>query len=402
VRARVLIPLAALLALAACGGDGRQASATTTTATTRAATTPDAGARAAARPRLVRVGRFDNPVYVTAPAGDRRRVFVVEQRGVVRVVRGGRTLGQPFLDISDRVRSGGEQGLLSIAFAPDYARTGRLYVDYTDRSGNTVVAEYRRSGADADRADPGTAREVLTQRQPEENHNGGQLQFGPDGLLYIGLGDGGGADDQHGRRGNAQDLGTMLGKILRIDPRPDGGQPYGIPGDNPFRGRAGARPEIYAYGLRNPWRFSFDRRTGDLTIGDVGQGEVEEIDFRRRGTGRGVNFGWRPFEGSRRNFDEPAPGAVMPALEYSHGGGRCSVTGGYVVRDRALRGLVGRYVFGDYCTGELTSTRLRLPRAAGTRGLGLQVPSLTSFGEDGRGRVYAASADGPVYRLATG
>ncbi|HEY8638546.1 MAG TPA: PQQ-dependent sugar dehydrogenase, partial [Solirubrobacteraceae bacterium] len=297
--------------------------------------------------RLVSIGRFSAPLYVTAPPGDTRRVFVVEQAGVIRVVRGGKTLGTPFLDIRNRVASGGERGLLSMAFAPDYARSGRFYVDYTDRNGNSRVVEYRR--ATADRANPRSARRVLLQTQPEANHNGGQLQFGPDGLLYIGFGDGGGGNDQHGTRGNAQDLGSLLGKILRIDPRARGRRPYSIPSSNPFVRRSGARGEIYAYGLRNPWRFSFDRSTGDLTIGDVGQDDVEEVDFARRGRARGVNYGWRPFEGRRQNFNEPAPGAVFPVITHTHAAGWCSVTGGYVVRDHALGALVGRYVYGDYC-----------------------------------------------------
>jgi glucose/arabinose dehydrogenase len=337
---------------------------------------------------------------VTAPPGDRRRVFVVEQEGRIRVVRGGRILRRPFLDIAGRVSAGGERGLLSVAFAPDYARSRRFYVYYTDNDGHTRVVEYRR--ATPDRANPGSARLVLFQRQPEANHNGGLVVFGPDRLLYIGLGDGGGADDQHGSRGNGQDLGTLLGKILRIDPRPAGGRPYRIPRSNPFLGRAGARGEIYSYGLRNPWRFSFDRRTGDLSIGDVGQGAIEEVDFVRRGRGRGANFGWRPFEGRRRNFEnENAPGHVPPVLQLSHDAGNCSITGGYVVRDRRLRGLFGRYVYGDFCVGRIRSARLRIPSARdfGTvRGL-RRVPSLSSFGEDALGRVYVTSLDGPVYRI---
>src|SRR4051812_3237456 len=341
------------VSLAACGGGSDPAPARTEAAPVPART-------AATGVRLVAVGRFDQPLYVTAPPGDRRRIFVVGQGGKVWVVRGGRRLAQPFLDVSSRVRAGGEQGLLGLAFAPDYASSGRFYVDYTDTDGNTRIVEYRR--ASADRADPSSARQLLFQEQPEPNHNGGQLAFGPDGLLYIGLGDGGGADDQHGERGNAQSLGTWLGKILRIDPRH--GSPYAVPASNPFAGRAGAKAEIYAYGLRNPWRFSFDRSTGDLTIGDVGQDVVEEIDFVRRGRGRGANFGWRPFEGRRSNFDEPAPGAIAPVIQQFHSDGNCSITGGYVVRDRSLPALRGRYVFADYCRGQLLSARLRAGRAA--------------------------------------
>ena len=233
----------------------------------------------------------------------------------------------------------------------------------------------------------------------ESNHNGGLLLFGPDGLLHVGTGDGGGAGDRHGPRGNAQDLGSLLGKLLRIDPRRSGARAYRVPPSNPFTGRSGARGEIYAYGLRNPWRFSFDRRTGDLAIGDVGQNAIEEIDFVRRGRGRGANFGWRPFEGrSRFAPGESAPGHVPPVIERRHSSGWCSITGGVVVRDPRLR-LFGRYLFGDFCKGRIVSARLRVPQARGIRPTSMSVRSLSSFGEDARGRVYAVSLAGPVYRL---
>jgi glucose/arabinose dehydrogenase len=335
---------------------------------------------------------------VTAPAGDRRRVFVVEQGGKIRVLRDGRTLGKPFLDLSDKTSAGGERGLLSMAFAPDYARSGLFYVDYTDTDGNTRVVEYRRRSADE--ADPGSARQVLFQRQPEPNHNGGLLLFGPDDLLYVGLGDGGGGGDRHGPIGNAQSLGTWLGKILRIDPRRSGSRPYSVPSSNPFAGRRGARPEIYSYGLRNPWRFSFDRRTGDLTIGDVGQNEIEEIDFVRRGRGRGANFGWRVFEGRTRYTEgERAPGAIMPVITESHSDGNCSITGGVVIRDPKLPAWRGRYVFGDLCRGVLQTAVLSEGRARRVMDRDHRVDNLSSFGEDASGRVYAVSLDGPVYRL---
>ncbi len=348
--------------------------------------------------KLTRVGSFDSPVFVTQPRGERRRLFVVEQGGTIRVVRDGRALERPFLDVSDRVVSGGEQGLLSMAFAPDYAESGRFYVYYTDRDGDTRVVEYRR-GSSPDRADPGSARQVLFQSQPESNHNGGLLLFGPDGLLYVGLGDGGGGGDQHGRVGNAQNLGTLLGKILRIDPRPAGGDPYRVPGDNPFVGRAGAKPAIWSWGLRNPWRFSFDRATGALAIGDVGQDAFEEVSFVRRGDGRGANFGWRAWEGnSRYDADLTVASHVRPALTYGRARG-CSVTGGYVIRDPRLPALGGRYVYGDFCEGRLRTARLRPGGASAQSSLGLRVGSLSSFGEDDRGRVYVVSLAGPVYRL---
>ena len=362
----------------------------------------DARAQGGPDVRLARVGTFAQPLYVAAAPGDRRRIYVVEQGGRVRVVRGGRTLRAPFLDISDQVTAGGEQGLLSIAFPPDHRRTGLFYVYFTDREQQQRVVEYRRTSPD--RADAGSARLVMRMADPEPNHNGGNLQFGPDGLLYIATGDGGGADDRHGPRGNAQDLGSLLGKLLRIDPRPAGGGSYRVPASNPFAGREGLRGEIYSYGLRNPWRFSFDRATGDLTIGDVGQNVVEEIDFVRRGRGRAANFGWRPLEGRRRNVaGETAPGAVPPVLQKSHAAGWCSITGGYVIRDPGLRALRGRYVYGDFCRGQVRVATLRTTGARRDRALGVpRVDSLSSFGEDARGRIYVVSLAGPVYRLAAG
>jgi glucose/arabinose dehydrogenase len=383
----VLVALLVLFAaLGACG------SAPAGDATT-------AARAAAAGVKLTQIGDFSSPTYVAQAPGDPTRLFVLEQAGRIVVVRDGQTLDRPFLDISAKDKSVDEQGLLGLAFAPDYARSGRFYVDYTDVNGDTRIVEYRR-GASADRANPGSARQLIFQDQPESNHNGGQLAFGPDGLLYIGFGDGGGGDDQHGTIGNGQSLGTLLGKILRIDPRPRGRSPYRIPRDNPFVRRRGAKPAIYAWGLRNPWRFSFDRRTGDVVIGDVGQDHVEEVDFRTKGTARGVNFGWRAWEGTRREDPSLSPrGVVMPVLQYTHNGETCSVTGGYVVRDPRLPALNGRYVYGDFCQGDLLSAKLRQGGASARRSLGLHVSDLSSFGEDGAGRVYAVSLDGPVYRL---
>jgi glucose/arabinose dehydrogenase len=403
VRLRVILPAAGAVAalVLGCGGSdgGSAARATPTATTTQAPAEPTATATPAQRRgvRLVRIGTFNAPVFVTAPRGDRRVQFVVEQGGRIMVVRSGRKLATPFLDISGQVTSGGEQGLLSMAFAPDYASSGRFYVYFTDNGGDQRVVEYRR--ASADRADPGSARLVLEMADSESNHNGGLLLFGPGGHLYIGTGDGGGAGDRHGSRGNAQNLGSLLGKILRIDPRPSGGRAYSVPRSNPFVGRSNVRGEIYAYGLRNPWRFSFDRRTGDLSIGDVGQGDVEEIDFVR--SGRGKNFGWRPFEGRRRYTPgESASGHVRPVMQRFHDDGYCSITGGVVVRDRGVPGLYGRYVFGDFCVGRIESAKLGPGRATRQRRTRLRVPMLSSFGEDARGRVYATSLDGPVFRIA--
>ena len=405
VRRLSLLLLLVAFALAACGGGDDDA---TPQAETAAVQTENASGEAPAqgaqsgRLRLVPIGRFASPVAVTSPPGDRRRVFVVEQGGRIRVVRGGKVQARPFLDVSRQIVSGGEQGLLGLAFAPDYATSRRFYVNYTNRSGDTRIVEYTTSSGDPEVADPRSARVLIAQDQPEPNHNGGQLAFGPDDLLYIGLGDGGGGNDQHGERGNAQNRGVLLGKLLRIDPRAEGDRPYRIPRDNPFAGQAGAKGEVYSYGLRNPWRFSFDRSTGDLVIADVGQDEEEEIDFVRRGRGRGANFGWRPFEGRNRVFpDEDAPGHVKPVITKKHDDGYCSVTGGYVVRDPALRSLRGRYVYSDFCDGRIRSARLAGGRASGDRALDLpKLASVSSFGEDARGRLYVASLDGPVYRFA--
>jgi glucose/arabinose dehydrogenase len=358
-------------------------------------------APASAAVSLAPVGSFERPVHVAAPPEDHSRLMVVEQRGTIRVVRGGRTLPQPFLDITDRVSSGGERGLLSMAFAPSYATTGLFYVYYTDDQGDIRIEEYGSRGG-ADTADPSSARTLLDiPHRGASNHNGGQLQFGPDDLLYAGTGDGGLGNDAFR---NAQNRATLLGKLLRISPRPAGAAAYGIPRDNPFVSAAGVRPEIWSLGLRNPFRFSFDRATGDLTIGDVGQSAVEEVDFvpRSAGGGRGANFGWPVFEGNiyRSAYGAAPPGNVRPVLERLHGSsGICALTGGYVVRDPSLPSLLGRYVYGDNCAPPLRSARLGVPRAADDREVGLNVPGLSSFGEDASGCVYVASLDGAVSRL---
>jgi glucose/arabinose dehydrogenase len=356
---------------------------------------------ASASVRLVQLGRFDAPTYLTSPPGDRRRRFVVERAGRIRVMVGRRKLRAPFLDIRGQVQTGGESGLLSMAFAPDYARSRRFYVYYTDNSGFIRVEQYLRASSTPNRALPGSRRLLIRQPHHNFNHKGGQLQVGPDRMLYMGFGDGGGAGDPSR---NAQNRDRLLGKLLRVDPRVGGR--YHIPRSNPFVGRPG-RDEVYAYGLRNPWRFSFDRRSGHLTVGDVGQSEVEEIDFvrNRRGRGRaprgGYNFGWSVFEGRQRLRPGRAAGHWPPVIQHTHQGGYCTIIGGYVIRDRGLgRGLYGRYVYGDLCRSGLRSARLRPGRARSDRSLGLRVSQLVSFGEDARGRVYAVSLRGPVYRIA--
>ena len=296
--------------------------------------------------------------------------------------------------------TGGESGLLSMAFARDYSSSRRFWIYYTDRQGFIQVDQFRTSAGNRNVADPGSRRGVIRVAHHRFNHKGGQLQVGPDGALYAGFGDGGSGGDPDE---NAQNLSRMLGKLIRIRPAANGG--YTVPADNPFRGRSGALPEIYAYGVRNPYRFSFDRRRGHLTVGDVGQDEIEEIDYLPgRSGGRaprgGYNFGWDSFEGRNRYESGSAPGHVPPVLQHTHDAGFCSITGGYVIRDRSLgRGWTGRYVYSDYCDGRLRVAALRRPRSR-SRVTALRVSSLASFGEDGRGRVYAVSLGGPVYRLA--
>jgi glucose/arabinose dehydrogenase len=360
----------------------------------------DRGAGAVA---LKQIGSFDAPSYVENAPGARRLLFVVELPGTIRVLRGGKVLGRPFLDISDQVSSGGERGLFSVAFPPDYRKSRRFYVYYTNLEGDLRIDEFkRRRGSDV-RANEGSQRNLLTiPHRQFGNHNGGQLQFGPDGLLWLGTGDGGGAGDT---LDNARNLGALLGKLLRIDPTAKKGS-YAIPRSNPFLGQDGARPEIYAYGLRNPWRFSFDSATGALTIADVGQGAVEEVNVLSPDAARGANFGWPQFEGDQM-FDASRPGQdppTAPVHTYSsvEGSGNCSVTGGYVVHDPSLPALNGRYVYADLCGGELRSFVPGPSGASDDTGHGISVSTPTSFGEGRRGEIYVTSLDGPVFKLVSG
>ncbi len=364
--------------------------------------TAPSGAASVAQPAragrigLQRIGTFDQPVYATAAPGEPSRFFVVEKPGRIAVLVGGHRQAHPFLDLSGTVNSsGGEQGLLSVAFAPDYRTSGRFYVDYTDSSNNIRIVQFRRTSGDPNRADPSSARPVLTiDHHAETNHNGGQLQFGPEGDLYIGVGDGGSEGDPHNY---GQNTDVLQGKILRIAPGADGG--YSIPPGNPFAHGAGHRPEIWAYGLRNPWRFSFDRKTGDLIVADVGQDKYEEIDFARHGTGAGANYGWSIFEADSRYKPGSAPGAIRPVLVAPHSAGYCAIIGGYVVRDPALRSLDGRYLFGDNCRPQINSVLLSPGGARQNRPTGLSVDSLSAFGQDDAGHIYAVSLGGPVYRI---
>jgi glucose/arabinose dehydrogenase len=322
---------------------------------------------------------FDSPVYVTSAPGDPATLYVVEKTGAIKIVRNGAVAGT-FLDLHGRVSGGEEQGLLSVAFHPQYASNHLFYVDYTDTNGDTHVVEYKASNG---AAIPGSARQLLFVDQPYENHNGGQLQFDRHGFLYVGMGDGGSGGDPGNR---AQNLQSRLGKLLRINPT-----------------RKGSTWRIVGFGLRNPWRFSFDRANGNLWIGDVGQGSWEEVDYRSAAkVGRLANYGWSHFEG-KAVYDAAKPyvrkgDSVSPVVVYSHGGGNCSITGGYVYRGSAVPSDQGRYFYGDFCTGTVWSFkagngRLSAPRVEG------KVPDLSSFGEDGNGRLYATSLSGSLYGL---
>jgi len=371
-------------------------------------TQPDAsqGARPSNRNglRLKLIGHFDVPTFITGVPHDATRLVIVERRGTVRMIREGVRLREPFLSIPQLVGTDGERGLLSIAFTPDYKQSGIFYVYYTARNGALTIDEYHRSASDPDRADPRTRRLVMAVPHPNRTHNSGQLQFGPDGYLYAGTGDGGGVGD---RSGHAQDPRTPLGKILRFDPSGTAPRQRSSPPDNPYIGRREVPPEIWAKGFRNPWRFSFDQLSGDLLVADVGQNEIEEIDLLQHGKGGGQNFGWNECEGSqafpphgrpRRGCD--VPGTVKPVLEHSHAAGYCALIGGVVVRDRSLVGLYGRYIYGDLCQPQLRSAHIDPGGATADLPTGLKLDQVISFGQDSRGCVYVAQLSGRVYRIA--
>ena len=343
------------------------------------------------------VDNFASPVYLTSPPNDSARLFIVEQGGTIVIRRHDTTLTRPFLDVRGQIDAGGERGLLSVAFDPNYATSGRFFVYFTNTSGDIRVVRYNVS-SDPDSADEATADTTLKVAHPgQSNHNGGQLQFGPDGMLWIGTGDGGGGGDPDG---NGQDKHALLGKLLRLDV--SGASGYTIPADNPFKGDTSAREEIWSYGLRNPWRFSFDRQTGDLYIGDVGQNAWEEVDVAPVAVqrGRGVNYGWNIMEGKHCYPSDPCtnPGQ-LPWVDYQHAGGACSISGGYVYRGSAIPALVGHYLFADYCNGNVSSLAYPgttvVDRSAELR----PGDGVSSFGQDARGRVYAVSLEGPVYRF---
>jgi len=339
---------------------------------------------------------FSNPVYLAAPPGDTARLFVVEQAGRIRIVRGGQPLGTPFLDISARVTSGGERGLFSVAFHPNYAANGFFYVDYTDVNGDTQVERYTVSAADSDLADTASRTSILSVAQPYANHNGGLVMFGPDGMLYIGMGDGGLAGDPENR---AQNPDSLLGKLLRIDV--NGGDPYTSPPDNPYVGRPG-RDEIWAVGLRNPWRYAFDAPSGLLYIADVGQDHWEEVDVELASQG-GLNYGWRIMEGAHSYIPDPGNSSILEpaAVEYDHRSG-CSIIGGFVYRGTRSPALVGQYFFADLCGKWLRSFTYAdggvLTRTLWSPDVGPGTP--LSFGEDANRELYVLSAEGTVYRIA--
>ncbi|MBD0329187.1 MAG: PQQ-dependent sugar dehydrogenase [Thermoleophilia bacterium] len=327
------------------------------------------------------VSGLDRPLHLAAPRSEPTRLYVVEMAGRVRVVVGGRLRAEPFLDIRDLVSSGGERGLLSIAFHPRYGQNRRFYVNYTDARGDTRVVEYRSDGT---RALPGSRRELLHVPQPYSNHNGGQLAFGPDGRLWIGTGDGGSAGDP---LNVAQNMRSLLGKLLTL----------AVDRDNP-------RPRIAGLGLRNPWRFSFDRRTGDLYLGDVGQNRWEEVDYLpRRRLGRLQNYGWDVYEGRAVYERKPRNRAgvlVRPVRVYSLSGGHCAVSGGFVYRGSSLPRTRGRYFYGDTCSGSVWSFRMVRGKVRQHRRERFSVPRIVSFGEDARGELYLVSLSGSVYRLS--
>ena len=333
------------------------------------------------------------PVYVTSPPGD-SRLFIVEQPGRIRIVQNGQLLPTPFLDIISRVGSGGERGMLSLAFHPQYSTNGFLYVYFTATNGEIRIERFTATG---NTANPSTSKLILSVPHPRGNHNGGLALFGPDGMLYLGLGDGGGGGDPDL---NGQNENTLLGALLRIDV--NSGDPYGIPAGNPFIGRNDARPEVWDTGLRNPWRFAFDAQGGNLYIADVGQGELEEVNVVGA-TRAGVNYGWNIMEGTSCYNTSTCnkQGLELPVLEYRHLGNACSVTGGFVYRGTAIPEIAGHYFYGDYCAGFVKSFKFQNGSATEERTWEFgNIGNVLSFGQDSAGELYITSGNGTVYRIA--
>jgi hypothetical protein len=338
------------------------------------------------------VSGLQSPVHLSAPAGD-SRLFVVEQRGTIRIVKNGQLQSTPFLDVRP-IASGGERGLLSVAFHPAYASNGYFYVNYTDTNGHTRVERYHADPA-SDVADQGSAKLILAVNQPFSNHNGGHVLFGPDGMLYIGMGDGGSGGDPDG---NGQNRGTLLGALLRINV--DGGDPYRIPPDNPYVNQPPFRGEVWAWGLRNPWRSAFDTVAGTIYVADVGQNQWEEVNVVPAAQ-KGVNYGWNLMEG-RHCYNASScnqSGLTLPVLEYSHAEG-CSITGGFVYRGSEIPALQGHYFYADYCRGRVSSFKFAGGAISEQKAWDFgDIGSVPSFGEDGSGELYVLSTNGTVYRL---
>jgi glucose/arabinose dehydrogenase len=342
------------------------------------------------------VSGLDRPLDLQSVSSDRERLYVVEQGGRIRVIRDGQLQATPFLDVSGRISAGGERGLLGLAFHPQFASNHRFFVNYTDPKGDTRIAEFQ--ALSADQADPTSERLLLTVQQPFSNHNGGGLAFGADGKLYAGLGDGGSGGDP---QGNGQNLASFLGKLLRMDV--DVGDPYGNPPDNPFVGVNGARHAIWAYGLRNPFRFAFDRETDDLYIGDVGQSSWEEVDFAKAPRAGGENYGWNVMEGTqcyRPRTGCKTTGLTLPVYDYGHGDG-CSITAGVVYRGCRMPELAGTFFFGDYCRGFVRSLRVVEGQATEVRDWPelTEIHNISSFGLDADGEMYVVDYWGTVFRL---
>jgi glucose/arabinose dehydrogenase len=353
------------------------------------------------RLRLLASG-LSKPVFATSARDGTGRIFIVEQTGKIKILKNGVVRSTPFLNLTSQVSRGGEQGLLGLAFHPNFKTNRKLYVNFTNLNGNTVIREYRASATNPNVVATSTMRRIVKIYQPYTNHNGGMLAFGPDGYLYIGMGDGGGAGDPGNR---AQSTGTLLGKLLRIDVNgTTATRAYRIPSGNPYVGVAGA-DEIWQLGLRNPWRFSFDRATGNLWIGDVGQAAYEEVDRAVRtssGAGKGVNWGWRVLEGTHCYSPSTGcntAGKTMPLLDYDHANGRCAVTGGYVYRGSAIPVLRGGYVFADYCSGEIWVVPASASAPASKVRLLDTNLLISSFGENARGELLVTDLNGRVYRI---
>ena len=379
--ARRLVLLFLLVPVLGCSDGDSETAAPPNTVTepeTQPGTTTERVPSGRLRVRLTPVvSGLQSPLHLASTPSEPDRLYVVEQVGRIRIVERGRLLGEPFLDISSDVRAGGEQGLLSVAFTPDYETSRRFYVNYTDVNGDTRVVEFETR----DDAPPARRRELLFVDQPYPNHNGGQVVFGPDGRLYVGMGDGGSSGDPEGR---AQDLDYRLGKLLSADV-----------------GESEPQWRVDGLGLRNPWRFSFDRETGDLWIADVGQGDWEEIDFLPRESPGLENYGWDVYEGTHEFEDKelnPRGELVMPVAEYNHAEG-CSITGGFVYRGESIPAAAGRYFYGDYCSGAVWTLSRRGDGVSQPRRLPFEVPGLSSFGEDSSGELYLLSLRGEVYRL---